>query len=250
MSLAIDRQSIIDNIAQADQLPTTGLHAEGHARLRRAQPGVAVAAADGRHGAGEEADGRGREPEEEHHPLHQRLPGPQGHRGGDPGCLEGARDHEHDQAAGVPAVPGVPRPAPNADVDVYRLGWIGDFVDAINFLDLWTCKSGNNNTNWCNKDYDAVIEKAKNTADTDARYKLYGEAEDILGGENGEMPVMPIYWYTFTNLERESVKDYVQRQPAQPDRPDQGRRHRIALSARTGTGPKRLRPRSATMRTG
>ena len=74
-------------------------------------------------------------------------------------------------------------PPPNADVDVYRLGWIGDFVDAINFLDLWTCKSGNNNTNWCNKDYDAVIEKAKNTADNDARYKLYGEAEDILGGD-------------------------------------------------------------------
>ena len=98
-------------------------------------------------------------------------------------------------------------PPPNADVDVYRLGWIGDFVDAINFLDLWTCKSGNNNTNWCNKDYDAVIEKAKNTADNDARYKLYGEAEDILGGENGDMPVMPIYWYTFANLERESVKD-------------------------------------------
>ncbi len=98
-------------------------------------------------------------------------------------------------------------PPPNADVDVYRLGWIGDFVDAINFLDLWTCKSGNNNTNWCNKDYDAVIEKAKNTADNDARYKLYGEAEDILGGENGDMPVMPIYWYTFVNLERESVKD-------------------------------------------
>ena len=86
-------------------------------------------------------------------------------------------------------------------------GWIGDFVDAINFLDLWTCKSGNNNTNWCNKDYDAVIEKAKNTPDNDARYKLYREAEDILGGADGDMPVMPIYWYTFVNLERESVKD-------------------------------------------
>jgi oligopeptide transport system substrate-binding protein len=98
-------------------------------------------------------------------------------------------------------------PPPNADVDVYRLGWIGDFVDAINFLDLWTCKSGNNNTNWCNKDFDAVIAKAKNTLDNDARYKLYREAEDILGGENGDMPVMPIYWYTFANLERENVKD-------------------------------------------
>ena len=92
-------------------------------------------------------------------------------------------------------------PPPNKTVDVYRLGWIGDFVDAINFLDLWTCESGNNNTNYCNKDYDAVIEKARKTADNDARYKLYGEAEDILFGENGDMPVMPIYFYTFTDLE-------------------------------------------------
>ena len=52
----------------------------------------------------------------------------------------------------------------------------------------------------------AAIEKAKNTADNDARYELYGEAEDILGGDNGDMPVMPIYWYTYTNLERESIK--------------------------------------------
>ena len=112
MSLAIDRQSIIDNVAQGGQLPTTGLHAEGHARLRRAQPELSVAAGDGRHGAGEAADERGREPEEGHHALHQRLPGPPRDRSRDPGRLEGARDHEHDQAAGVPAVPRVPGPAP------------------------------------------------------------------------------------------------------------------------------------------
>ena len=43
--------------------------------------------------------------------------------------------------------------------------------------------------------------------DNDARYKLYGEAEDILFGENGDMPVIPIYFYTYGNLEKESVKD-------------------------------------------
>ena len=26
-------------------------------------------------------------------------------------------------------------------------------------------------------------------------------------GENGEMPTIPIYFYTFVNLEKESVKD-------------------------------------------
>ena len=44
MALAIPRQSVIDNVAQADQLPATGFTPEGHAGLRRDQPGVAVAA--------------------------------------------------------------------------------------------------------------------------------------------------------------------------------------------------------------
>ena len=90
---------------------------------------------------------------------------------------------------------------------MYRLGWIGDFVDAINFLELWTCESGNNSTNYCNKDYDALIEKARATPDNDARYELYGQAEDILFGEDGDMPVSPIYYYTYSNLERENVKE-------------------------------------------
>jgi oligopeptide transport system substrate-binding protein len=98
-------------------------------------------------------------------------------------------------------------PPPNQDVDVYRLGWIGDFVDAINFLELWTCDSGNNSTNYCNKDYDALIAKARNTPDNDARYELYGQAEDILFGDNGDMPVLPIYFYTQNALEKLSVKD-------------------------------------------
>ena len=136
-------------------------------------------------------------------------------------------------------------PPPNQDVDVYRLGWIGDFVDAINFLELWTCKSGNNNTNFCNKEYDALIEKAQNTAGQRRPLRaLRRRPRTSSFGENGDVPIMPIYWYTYVNLERESREGHVQRQPAQPDRPDQGRRHRIALArAGPGTGPTAPRPR-------
>lgn len=38
-------------------------------------------------------------------------------------------------------------------MDVFRNSWIGDYVDAMNFLALWTCDSGNNNTGWCNEEY-------------------------------------------------------------------------------------------------
>ena len=73
MSLAIPRQSIIDNIAQGGQRPSTGFTPEGHAGVRRDQPRLAVAAGRAGRRAGEAADERGREPEEEHHAVHERL---------------------------------------------------------------------------------------------------------------------------------------------------------------------------------
>ena len=71
-------------------------------------------------------------------------------------------------------------PPPPKAVDIYRLGWVGDFVDDINFLELWTCDSGNNNTGFCDKEYDALVAKAKNTPDNGARYAIYKQLEDKL----------------------------------------------------------------------
>jgi oligopeptide transport system substrate-binding protein len=89
-------------------------------------------------------------------------------------------------------------PPPNKAVDVYRNGWIADYPDAINFLNLFECNSGNNNTNWCNKSYDKLVSQAESTQDTNQRYKLYGQLEAMLDGPNGDMPILPIYWYTYT----------------------------------------------------
>jgi oligopeptide transport system substrate-binding protein len=100
-------------------------------------------------------------------------------------------------------------PPPNADVDVYRLGWIYDFPDAYNGLVLWTCGSGNNNTNWCNKKYDALIDRATKTPDFDKRTALYQQAESILTGPNGDLPIMPIYWYTNSVLVHKNVHGYL-----------------------------------------
>jgi oligopeptide transport system substrate-binding protein len=98
-------------------------------------------------------------------------------------------------------------PPPNKSVDAFRLGWIGDYVDAMNFLEQWTCKSGNNNTNYCDPSYDALVDQARNQPDNDKRYEIYGKLEDKLLGENGAVPFIPIYWYTYVELERESIKE-------------------------------------------
>jgi oligopeptide transport system substrate-binding protein len=99
-------------------------------------------------------------------------------------------------------------PPPNSDVDVYRLGWIYDYPDAQNGLVLWTCDSGNNNTNWCNKKFDGLIDKATKTPDTAARTKLYQQAEDIISSPTGDVPLIPIYWYTYSALVQQNVKGF------------------------------------------
>jgi oligopeptide transport system substrate-binding protein len=77
----------------------------------------------------------------------------------------------------------------------------------MNFLDQWTCESGNNNTNYCNPAYDRLVAQARQTQDNQQRYELYAQLEQMLFGPDGAVPFIPIYWYTYTTLERESVKD-------------------------------------------
>jgi oligopeptide transport system substrate-binding protein len=207
MALAIPRQSIIDNVAQADQLPATGFTPKG-------MPGFDVINPDSKwlppEGDLEQAKTLMGEVASPVKDITIYINDSPGHREiavaiqaawKELGITSTIKQQEFQQYLEFLG------PPPNEDVDIYRLGWIGDFVDAINFLELWTCESGNNSTNYCSKDYDALIEKARQTEDNDARYEIYGQAEDILFGDNGDMPVLPIYFYTYTQLEKESIKD-------------------------------------------
>jgi oligopeptide transport system substrate-binding protein len=99
-------------------------------------------------------------------------------------------------------------PPPNEDADVMRLGWAGDFVDAINFLELMLCDSGNNQSNYCDPEFDKLIEQAKATPDNDARYALYAQAEQMMYGEDGAFPFLLLYWDTYPNLVRQSVEGF------------------------------------------
>ena len=99
-------------------------------------------------------------------------------------------------------------PPPNSDVDVYRLGWIYDYPDAQNGLVLWTCGSGNNNTNWCNHKFDSLVAKGSQTQNASKRYKIYQQAEDLISSSKGDVPLIPIYWYVYSNLIRPYVHGY------------------------------------------
>ncbi|NKJ39758.1 MULTISPECIES: ABC transporter substrate-binding protein [Rhizobium] len=66
------------------------------------------------------------------------------------------------------------------------LGWTGDNGDPDNFLDtLLGCDAvgGNNRAQWCNKEFDDLVKKAKQTADVKERTKLYEQAQVVFKRE-------------------------------------------------------------------
>jgi len=79
------------------------------------------------------------------------------------------------------------------DYSISRAGWIGDYVDPMTFLDLFVTDGPYNDSNFSNAEYDALIAEAKSTADQTVRFNAMREAETLL---MKELPVAPIYHYT------------------------------------------------------
>lgn len=68
-----------------------------------------------------------------------------------------------------------------ADVPpMYRMGWGADYPDPDNFMALFTSYSGNNYTQWKNKEYDSLIEKAAGESSMPKRLALYKKAQTLM----------------------------------------------------------------------
>jgi oligopeptide transport system substrate-binding protein len=89
--------------------------------------------------------------------------------------------------------------------DMIRGGWIGDFMDPVTFLTIWTTGNGNNDTGWSNPTYDRLIDQAAHTGDPEKRFDLLHDAERLFLSEPA---VVGIYWYTRVYLLDPSVKNW------------------------------------------
>ncbi len=85
-----------------------------------------------------------------------------------------------------------------------RMGWLGDFNDPINFLELYKDKlGGNNDTFWENAEFQRLLNESASEADPLKRDQLLAQAEQIL---MDEMPIAPIYFYTKAYVKDDKVK--------------------------------------------
>ena len=97
---------------------------------------------------------------------------------------------------------------------VARDGWVADYNDPINMLDMWTSKSGNNNAqfgkgtpsssapDWTA--YDKLIEEVNNCSDFAKRAELLHEAEDML---MDTWAVCPIYYYNDVYMLKSNISN-------------------------------------------
>ncbi len=77
----------------------------------------------------------------------------------------------------------------NGDYDASRNGWVGDYSDPSNMLDLLYSTNGNNDGKFNNADYDAAMDISRTTLDAAERSEALHKAEDILMNEAGCIPV-------------------------------------------------------------
>lgn len=92
---------------------------------------------------------------------------------------------------------------------MFDIGWIADYPDPENFLDiLFYSDSSNNHTNYNNPEVDSLLEQARVESDETLRFSIYSEVEQTI---LDDAPWIPL-WYSGERylLVKPNVHDYLQ----------------------------------------
>lgn len=63
---------------------------------------------------------------------------------------------------------------------IARAGWVGDYMDPVTFLNLFSTAKGDNGTGWFDPKFVEMLNKANSTPDKQMRYKLLADAEAFM----------------------------------------------------------------------
>ena len=94
------------------------------------------------------------------------------------------------------------------DYQIGRMGWVGDFHDPVSFLEPFKYRDdpdfgGINETGWEHPDYALYLNHAEEETDPGSRAEILKRAEELF---IEEMPVIPLFYVTFSFLKKPYVK--------------------------------------------
>lgn len=88
------------------------------------------------------------------------------------------------------------------DYQASRNGWVGDYSDPSNMIELLYSTNGNNDGKYNNPEFDAAIETSRTTNDKAARSAALHQAEDIL---MADAACIPVAYYTDFYLQNPKI---------------------------------------------
>lgn len=91
----------------------------------------------------------------------------------------------------------------NGEFEIARNGWVGDYTDASNQLELFYSTNGNNDGKFNNKEFDEAIDLSRTTTDAAERSAALHKAEDIIINEGA---CIPLAYYSDFYLMSEKVQ--------------------------------------------
>ncbi|MDO4633504.1 MAG: peptide ABC transporter substrate-binding protein [Eubacteriales bacterium] len=91
----------------------------------------------------------------------------------------------------------------NGEYEIARNGWVADYSDPSNMLDLLYSSNGNNDGKYASADYDAAMDIARSTADAAERSEAMHKAEDIM---MADYACIPVAYYNDFWLQRNTIK--------------------------------------------
>lgn len=90
----------------------------------------------------------------------------------------------------------------NGDYEISRNGWVGDYTDPSNMIELLYSTNGNNDGKYNNPEFDAAIDESRSTTDPEARSVALHKAEDIM---MEDMACLPIAYYNDFWLQSDKI---------------------------------------------
>lgn len=89
--------------------------------------------------------------------------------------------------------------------DAYRLSWFGDYNDANTFLQLMVSDSANNLTGYVNPEFDKLINVGARTNDANKRRTILQQAEKVALEDHA---IIPIYFFVSKHLVRSDIRGW------------------------------------------